>query len=57
MSPSRSDVLTSCKCGGTMSIAIVEYLLDRQQHTFICEQCAGVGQFTFAAPSIAPECD
>lgn len=40
-----------------MSIAIVEYLLDRQQHTFICEQCAGVGQFTFAAPSIAPECD
>ena len=40
-----------------MSIAVVEHQPGREQHTFICEQCADVGRFVFPAPSIAPELD
>jgi hypothetical protein len=37
-----------------MSIAVVEQLPDRMQHTFICEKCADAQRFVFPSPSIAP---
>ncbi len=52
--PAKSDVIAPCQCGGTMSIAVVEQMHDRRQHTFICETCAGAQRFVFPSPSIAP---
>lgn len=52
MSPWKTDVLTPRRCGGIMSIAVVEQLPDRMEHTFICEQCAGRSSFVFCCPSV-----